>query len=307
MTAKTIFRSSTGAMLLASSVVVSAQLLPSVPPRQFGGSVTAAFEGWYDNPDGTHTFLIGYFSRNTQAELDIPIGPNNHFEPGNPDMGQPTHFLTGRRYGMFKFTMPKEFTAKQKITWVLTANGVTTNVPFYMSPDYNVTPSRSSEESPGGGYNLPPLLRFTDKGLSITGPVANPAQALSRTAIAGMPMTLDFWADDDAKNSTGSNAPAQNAPPPVELTLSKYRGPGDVTFASTHPTFKSLKGGKPDEPYSGMASTTAKFSEPGEYMVHVTANDYSGNGGGGSVCCWTTAIVKIAVSPAGSAAQTGGQ
>ena len=85
-------------------------LLPSVPPKQFGGSVTAAFEGWYDNPDGTHSFLIGYFSRNTRAEIDVPIGPNNHFEPGNPDMGQPTHFLTGRRYGMFVFTMPKEFT-----------------------------------------------------------------------------------------------------------------------------------------------------------------------------------------------------
>jgi hypothetical protein len=307
MTAKTIFSLSAPVMLVASSVLVSAQLLPSVPPRQFGGSVTAAFEGWYDNPDGTHSFLIGYFSRNTEAELDIPIGPNNRFEPGNPDMGQPTHFLTGRRYGMFKFTMPKEFTKQQKVTWVLTANGVTTNVPFYMSPDYNVTPDRSSEESPGGGYNLPPVLRFTEKGTSFSGPIANPALALARTAVAGVPLTLDFWADDDAKNSTGSNAPMRNAPPPVELTLSKYRGPGDVSFGSARPTFEALKGGKPDEPYSGKASTTVKFSEPGEYMVHVTANDYSGNGGGGSVCCWTTAIVKVAVSPAGNPARTGGQ
>ena len=39
----------------------------------------------------------------------MPIGPNNHFEPGNPDMGQPTHFLTRRRYGMFMVTVPKEF------------------------------------------------------------------------------------------------------------------------------------------------------------------------------------------------------
>lgn len=299
MTTKTTFRLSAPVMLLASGVLVSAQLLPSVPPKQFGGSVTAAFEGWYDNPDGTHSFLIGYFSRNTEAEVDIPIGPNNHFEPGNPDMGQPTHFLTGRRYGMFKFTMPKEYTKQQKITWVLTANGVTTNVPFYMSPDYNVTPNRSSEESPGGGYNLPPLLRFSEKGISFSGPAANPAQAISRTAVAGAPMALDFWADDDAKNSTGSNAPMRNAPPPVELTVSKYRGPGDVSFGSVRPTFEALKGGKPDEPYSGKASTTVKFGEPGDYMLHVTANDYSGNGGGGSVCCWTTAIVKVAVSAGG--------
>lgn len=306
MIPKTVLRLAAPVMLLASGALVSAQLLPSVPPKQFGGSVTAAFEGWYDNPDGSHSFLIGYFSRNTAAEIDIPIGPNNHFEPGSPDMGQPTHFLTGRRYGMFTFTVPKAFTRQQKITWVLTANGVTTNVPFYMSPDYNVTPNKSSEESPGGGYNLPPVLRLSERGISFSGPAASPAQAVTATASVGMPMTLDFWADDDAKNSTGSNAPMRNAPAPVELTLSKYRGPGDVRFASAHPTFQASKGGKPDEPYSGKAATTVKFSEPGNYMLHVTANDYSGNGGGGSVCCWTTAIVKVAVS-AGNPTTTGGQ
>ena len=42
-------------------------------------------------------------------------------------------------------------------------------------------------------------------------------------------------------------------------------------------------------------------------MLHVTANDYSGNGGGGSVCCWTTAIVKVSVANAAGAATTGGQ
>jgi hypothetical protein len=40
-----------------------------------------------------------------------------------------------------------------------------------------------------------------------------------------------------------------------------------------------------------------KFGEPGDYVLHVTANDYSGEGGGGFVCCWTTAMVKVSVSP----------
>jgi hypothetical protein len=308
MSPKTILRLCALPTLLASGALVSAQvLLPSVPPKQFGGSVTAAYEGWYDNPDGTHSFLIGYFSRNTEAELDIPIGPNNHFEPGNPDMGQPTHFLTGRRYGMFVYTMPKEFTRTQKLSWVLTANGVATGVPFYMSPDYNVTPSKSSEESPGGGYNVPPVLRFGPQGLSFTGPTANPVKAIARTASAGTPISLDLWVDDDALNSTGTNAPVRNAPLPVNVTLSKYRGPGEVTFGEARPKFETLKGGKPDEPYSGKASTTVKFSQAGDYMLHVTANDFSGNGGGGSVCCWTTAIVKVAVDAAGSPVRTGGQ
>ena len=308
MAPKAVLRLCAPLTLLACGALVSAQvLLPSVPPKQFGGSVSPAFEGWYDNPDGNHSFLIGYYSRNTEAELDIPIGPNNHFAPGDPDMGQPTHFLPSRRYGMFTFTMPKEFTKQQKMTWTLTVNGVTSSIPFYMSPDYNITPFSSSEQGPSGGYNLPPVLRFNETGTSFAGPAANLAQAISRTAVVATPMALDLWVDDDAQHSSGTNAPMRNVPPPVTVTISKYRGPGGVTFGDARPKLEALKGGKPDEPYTGRASTPVTFGEPGDYMLHVTANDYSGNGGGGSVCCWTTAIVKVAVKAAGGPVRTGGQ
>ena len=90
------------ALAFAGAVGVAAQVkLPSVPPKQFGASVTPSFDGWFFNADGSQTFLVGYFNRNTEQEVDIPIGPNNHFEPGEADLGQPTHFLTRRRYGMF--------------------------------------------------------------------------------------------------------------------------------------------------------------------------------------------------------------
>ena len=46
-----------------------------------------------------------------------------------------------------------------------------------------------------------------------------------------------------------------------------------------------------------VATVNAKFSQPGEYLLHVTAEDYSGNGGGGEVCCWTTALVRVTVTP----------
>jgi hypothetical protein len=32
-------------------------------------------------------------------------------------------------------------------------------------------------------------------------------------------------------------------------------------------------------------------------VLHVTGNDYSGDGGGGFGCCWTTSLVKVAVKP----------
>ena len=93
-----------------SAVCSAAQQLPSEPRRQFGASITGAFEGWFDNPDGSRSFLVGYFNRNTQQALDVPIGPNNRIEPGGPDMGQPTHFLPGRQWGMFAVPVPKDFT-----------------------------------------------------------------------------------------------------------------------------------------------------------------------------------------------------
>src|SRR5260221_13682697 len=112
------------AMSLASGLVLSAQIqLARAPPRQFGASLTGAYEGWFENPDGTRSFLVGYYNRNTVQELDVPIGPNNRIEPGGPDLGQPTHFLPGRRTGMFVVAVPKEFTKDQRFTWTLTANG----------------------------------------------------------------------------------------------------------------------------------------------------------------------------------------
>ena len=137
-------------------------------------------------------------------------------------------------------------------------------------------------------------------------PVASASKAITRTASLATPLTLDLWADDDARYTSGANTPMRKAPPPVTLTLSKYRGPGEVTFADAHPKMETLKGGKPDEAYSGRSSTTVRFSQPGDYMLHVTANDYSGNGGNGFVCCWTAAIVKVSVR-AGGVTETGGQ
>ena len=275
--------------------MAQAPQLPSAPLKQFGASVTPSFDGWYDNPDGTHNLLVGYYNRNIESELDIPIGPDNKFEPGPPDLGQPTHFLPRRRFGMFVITLPRETPKTQKITWTLTANGVTTSVPMYMHTDYNLTPLKSSEESPDRTFNLPATLRFAANGPSWFGPGITPAKAVERTATVGAPMPVEFFVDDDGRYSTGANAPMTNPQAPVNVTIAKYRGPGDVKVADARPRFEALKGGKPMQPYSGKAATTLTFSQPGEYLVHVTVNDYSGNGGGGSGCCWTNVMVKVAV------------
>src|SRR4026209_777383 len=99
-----------GIAAVGAGVVLSAQgmMLPSSPKKAFGASISPAYDGWYTNADGTHTFLIGYYNRNGKAEVDVPIGPENHFEPGPPDRCQPTHFMPNRGFGMFTVTVPKD-------------------------------------------------------------------------------------------------------------------------------------------------------------------------------------------------------
>ena len=275
------------AVTLVTGVWASAQQI-SEPLRGFGASITPAYEGWFTSADGTHSFLIGYLNRNNTQAVDILIGANNHIDPSGPDLGQPTHFLPGRRTGMFVITVPKDFGPTQRVTWSITTNGQSNTIPFWMNPLYEVSPF--TDVAVG---NKPPVLRFDATGPSIQGPIAIVAKAIARTATMAAGVELPIWATDDAKYSSGSNAPQRNPPPPVILHWSKYRGPGDVTFEKNPPPFEKMAG---EQAFSGKATVTAKFSQPGEYLLHVDAEDYSGEGGGGEVCCFTTAIVKVTVT-----------
>jgi hypothetical protein len=260
------------------------------PRKQFGASVTGAFEGWFVTKDGSRSFLVGYFNRNTQQELDIPVGPDNRIEPGGPDMGQPTHFLTNRRYGMFVVPVPKNFSAQDKFTWTLTVNGQVTSIPLRLNQDYVVSPFSEIAVN-----NTPPSIRFEQNGTAIQGPLATPDGAASRKASLSAPLALTVWVSDDMKYTSGTNAPITTPRPPVTLTWSKYRGVGTVTFDKPRPEVEKLPDAT-DALFSGRATTNVKFSEPGDYVLHVTANDYSGDGGGGFQCCWTTALVKVSVT-----------
>ena len=42
------------------------------PAPEKRNNVTGAFEGWFKNPDGSFSLLLGYFNRNEKQEFDIP-------------------------------------------------------------------------------------------------------------------------------------------------------------------------------------------------------------------------------------------
>ena len=253
------------------------------PPHDSGQGVTPAYEGWFPNSDGTFSILFGYYNRNQKQELDIPIGPENHIDPGGPDQGQPTHFLTKRRWGVFTVTVPKDFGGK-KLTWTLVANGKTTQIPVGLDPLWELNPFKDATG------NTPPFIGFSQAGPFVNGPRGQ-SQSLSGTMSS--PVPLNIWVADDASVIPGATRPRT---PAVTLTLSKFRGPGDVTFASDRPTLEAAEvQGTANPVFSGKASTTATFSEPGEYVLSVLANDWSGDGGRGFQCCWSNALVKISI------------
>jgi hypothetical protein len=273
-------------LLIATTLLAWGQAQPSQPPPEPGNSITGVFEGWFKNSDGSYGLLLGYFNRNLGEEVDIPIGPGNRIEPGGPDLSQPTHFMPGRAWGMFTIKVPSDFGAN-KIVWTLTTNGQTTMIPASLKPDYEVSPFIE----PAVG-NTPPVIRLEENGPSVQGPLG---MSTERKAKVNEPISLTVWATDDAKFTSATGAKPKNLGLPVTLHWTKYRGPGVVKFSEDRPEVKI------DTPkisaFSGKATTTATFSEPGDYVLHVVANDYSGEGGLGFQCCWTTAQVNVLVHP----------
>jgi hypothetical protein len=161
------------AALVAGTAIVAAgqqgqaptpyPLSPSI--RNTGQGVTAAYEGWFYDKDGSVRLLVGYFNRNLKEELDVPIGPNR-IEPGGPDQGQPTHFLPGRQYGVFAIKVPKDFGTKQ-LTWTLVAKGQTNVIPMHLKAGWVVEPVRGCRiEEHAAGAALP-ALRRRDRGSAL--------------------------------------------------------------------------------------------------------------------------------------------
>ena len=283
------------AACLTAGATLAARQLAMEPLKDAGQNVYPAFEGWYQNSDGSYTLLIGYYNRNKKQTLDIPIGPENRIEPGGPDQGQPTHFVVGRGWGTISIKVPKDFGDK-KITWTLTANGKTVAIPFGITKGYQIEPYKDAAMG-----NTPPKIKLAEGTPEIQGPPAALSTYPTITGVTGEPVTISYWITDDGNDepaTSGAAPPPANTPPPaagggpprrvrLSTTLSKYRGPGTITFADATPNIEKDK-----------ASTTATFSLPGDYVIRIEGNDSSGVGGGGFQCCWTTAYVKVNVKGA---------
>lgn len=258
---------------------VALVLLAQAPLEQ---AVSGTFEGWFRNPDGTATIVAGYSNRLAE-EVVVPVGPDNSIEPGGPDRGQPTRFLTGRQWSVFTMQVPKDYDGK--LTWTLRINGETSIIPLKLDPLWIMSPYRDASN------NTPPFVSFAAGSLGAYGPPIGISK--SYVAEVGKPLELKVWVADDAR--AGMNPTAlQRSTPPVTLQWITLRGVASVQFAPLRPT---IQNSEPIEglAFAGTATTVATFARPGEYVLGAIANDWSGESGSGFQCCWTTVQVRVVV------------
>src|SRR5947208_2098190 len=172
-------------------LAVSLALLPGASAAQnlmqtrhwSGQGVAPVYEGFDINPDGTFNMWFGYMNRNFEEEIDVPLGPDNRFEPGG-DRGQPTHFSTRRHKDVFKVVVPKDFGASTRLVWSITVRGRTESVAGTLNRVWQIDRRRTTR---GGNSeridsNTPPVVRV---------------DLTARSAATDRPATFAISATDD--------------------------------------------------------------------------------------------------------------
>jgi len=289
-----------------------------------GQTIAPVFEGWEPNDDGSFSMVFGYMNRNYEEILDVPVGPNNKFEPGGVDQGQPTYFFPRRQQFMFKVRVPKDWGNKD-LVWTLTHRGHTEKAYATLKGFWEINnnvyhqnrsgPGRQGEPNTGPKATLvgPPTrtiqlsesvpleVAVVDDGLPRAAgrggaPVAGaargaqtpPAGAGAQPAAAARGGTPAAEAGRGGAQTVGgaaqgraAAAPLPSVIPPrqypitqmvvrldagmrlgVIWVLHRRSGQGNVTFSPSKVAV-----------VDGRASTTARFSEPGTYVLRGYADD----------------------------------
>ena len=255
------------------AVLVAVLLLGGAPPASAqtyhsGQNLQPVFEGWEQNADGSFNFVFGYLNRNYEEHLDIPVGPNNHFEPGGADQGQPTFFYPRRQRVIFRVRVPADWGDKE-LVWTVTAYGQTDRAVGWLVPEQIIDDQVIAMNRAGGG--APDIVNAA--------PDIELVESTERTVRVGEPLTLTAVISDDG---VPEMRPARNSRPPgrrnalgLRLAWIQYRGPGTVEFDPWSAPMEDHTPGwtPPPLPEDGRIVTTARFSAPGIYVIRGMADD----------------------------------
>jgi hypothetical protein len=277
-----------------------------------GQNISPAYEGWEQGADGAKYFLFGYMNRNWVEEIDVPVGPDNGFNLGGADQGQPTHFLPRRNRFVFRVKVPAGFTEKDELIWTLTTHGKTEKAYATLRPDYVVDDVvKASETGALGAGTSSPEVRGNHA------PTVHIQELKARNVKAGEPITVVSEVKDDGipKRRTPSLATLAAAQqrlaadpvlaaqvrnpsmaPPSRITVGKnlglhvswfvYRGPVGAAVTFDPPQVKPWEDTRaganspwapqwvpPKIPDDGLQPVQVTFSVPGTYVLRCRADD----------------------------------
>lgn len=304
-----MIRSGRARLLLGAATVVLAYQTANTQMLSYsrGQTVSPAFEGWEKNDDGSFNMMFGYMNRNWEEEVDVPIGAENSFSPGEPDQGQPTHFLPRRNRFVFKVRVPKDW-GKKELVWTLTTKGKTERAYATLREDSLVDNlvQASEQGAIGAGISSPEIRANQPPTLTLDGG--------DRRAQIGQPLTLIAFAKDDGvprprygpdsrearliaaarARASGNATPPAPTPrgtmafdpaaqrPPSAITVGSqtglrhscfvYRGAGRVTFTPAQAkVWEDTRAGA-NSPWAPRWMAPA-IPEDGKYTVSATFQD----------------------------------
>ena len=284
------------AAMLIGSPSLGAQLQRPLTPLPANGlRVAPFFDGWYQNTDGTVTLSFGYSNLNLTELVEIPLGPDNFIAPAEFDGGQPTSFPAPgarnededdpptrreRERVVFTVTVPAGF--RDDVVWTLVNQERTFSVPG------NAQSSAYQLQWPMALGSQPPLVRFSPDGPADRGPTGIDAEPISASVDTPLPLTV--WIHDDSVREEEPLAVRrrQGDAAALNVTWFKHAGPGSVVFSPHTDELAETE---------GMATTTATFGQPGEYLIRVRADNFGRvDSSAGDQCCWTNGYVKVTVT-----------
>lgn len=274
---------------------------PLQPYPSAGLPVTPIMEGWYDNEDGTYSISFGYWNRNREEMVEIPVGEDNSIVPAQFDGRQPTTFLPGRHHGVFAVTISEDM-RDEDIWWTIrNKNG-----------EVHKVPGRTSAEAyqldwvPRPHGTVAPLVWFESERNARQGPPGVMAQE-TQTVSVGSPITLSVNVRDPSERDP--EHPQTREPISVRVVWSKYQGAGEVEFTRHESTpepeeEEEADDGDRQEPAGpetimlpegrGTASVYATFSDPGSYVLTAQVDNWRApDSSSRDQCCWSNGYVRV--------------
>ena len=248
------------------------ELPPEIDIKRVSGqTIQPVFEGWQEYPDGHISLWFGYFNRNFEEQMDVPVGPLNtvDFTAGG-DSGQPTHFYPRRQKFLFKIDVPANFNKTKRVVWAVTSAGQKLAATGWLQPEWEIDEGTKMENNGGvpDPENKPPQITGPGPQITAVGKVL----ALSVSATDdGLPKPAAEKARSQSGNAPSTAPGGARRPRGLTVNWILLRNPVSGGTAS----FEPGNAGTPVYGKPVQSTTNVAFTAPGTYWLRAIASDSS--------------------------------